>query len=117
MAKIITPDCWVIVKITPKVEGGELHYRVFGGWFGGFGGNDAWKMNSGIEQVEDCGTHWRFHGHSGSFYDCHKGSEGLRTGYLRGVLLNLHDEASSYAELAQIDFNHFIKEFNDQDRN
>ena len=40
------PENWVIVKINDV-------YKVFGGWRGGFATGDSWKLNSGIEAIEE----------------------------------------------------------------
>lgn len=84
-----TPDRWVVVKITPNDRTTKPHYRVFATWYGGWGGSDSWKINSGIvkaEKVEEGG--WRFWGSSGSVYHCHPNGWGT-SGYGEGVLQNL----------------------------
>jgi len=69
------PDNWVVVKI----KGDDPHYRVLGGWSGGYLDGDSWRMNSGITRVVDADDHWlHFHGSSGSVYRCNKGSYTLR---------------------------------------
>jgi hypothetical protein len=40
-----TPENWVILKIT---NNGEIVYKVFGSWAGGYLGSDNWRINSGI---------------------------------------------------------------------
>lgn len=63
-----TPDNWVLLKINnPK----DSHYRVFGGWFGGYLGSDSWRLNSGIVRHEFDGEYWKFYGSSGSCYKCY----------------------------------------------
>ena len=76
---INTPNEWVVVKIK-EPDTGETIYKVFGGWWGGYGASDSWKMNSGIvKAVKSDYTHERiekhpewvivdFHGYSGSIY-------------------------------------------------
>jgi hypothetical protein len=69
------PDNWVVIKI----KGDDPHYRVLGGWSGGYLDGDSWRMNSGITRVDDADDHWlHFHGSSGSVYRCNKGSYTLR---------------------------------------
>lgn len=63
------PDVWVVLKIA-RAE--EVHYKVFAGWYGGFANGDSWKLNSGIDKVEEDGDFYLFHGYSGSVYRCHK---------------------------------------------
>jgi hypothetical protein len=86
-----SPDRWVIVKIiTPK----EHLYKVFASWYGGYGGSDSWKMNSGITRatlVKDC---WEFDGSSGSVYSCHKDYYGTN-GYGGSVLSNIIGQAQA----------------------
>ena len=73
---IYTPDNWVVIKI----NGPTPHYRVLGGWSGGYLDGDSWRMNSGIVRVEDdvAGHCFRFYGSSGSCYVCRKHSYTLR---------------------------------------
>lgn len=68
------PDNWVIIKI----KGDDPHYRVLGGWSGGYTTGDSWRMNSGITKVEFENDQYIFHGSSGSKYICHKDTYGLR---------------------------------------
>jgi hypothetical protein len=70
-----TPDRWVIVEINSK-EHGKIR-KVLGSWYGGFGGSDSWRMNSGIEEVIDQGKYYDVVGYSGSIYKCYKNSEGM----------------------------------------
>ena len=69
-----TPDLWVIVEINS--EHGKLR-KVLGSWYGGYGGSDSWRMNSGIEEVIDQGDYYDVVGYSGSIYKCYKNSEGM----------------------------------------
>ncbi len=66
------PDRWMLIKIT----GNDPHYRVFGSWYGGYGGGDSWRMNSGITQLIEEDDHYLFIGSSGSTYACHKDAYG-----------------------------------------
>jgi hypothetical protein len=69
------PDNWVVLKIT---QGNTVGYKVLAGWSGGYLDSDAWRMNSGITEVEDDGDWLLFSGHSGSVYRCGKSRYGLR---------------------------------------
>ena len=68
------PDNWVIIKM----KGDDPHYRVLGGWSGGYLDGDSWRMNSGITRVDDADEDWFFYGSSGSVYRCNKRSYTLR---------------------------------------
>ncbi len=68
-----TPDRWVVVKI----GGPDPHYRVLGGWSGGYLDGDSWRMNSGIIKVDFDGDYWFFYGSSGSVYKCYVDSYGF----------------------------------------
>lgn len=68
------PDNWVVIQI----KGDDPHYRVLAGWSGGYTTSDHWRMNSGIEKVEEDDSYLYFYGSSGSVYRCHKESYGLR---------------------------------------
>lgn len=71
-----TPDKWIVIKIT--YENGEILYKVFATWYGGYLGSDSWRMNSGIKDVDvqsdDC--YIDFIGYSGSVYRCINGRYG-----------------------------------------
>lgn len=69
------PDCWVVIKIT---NNDEVLYKVLAGWGGGYSSGDAWRVNSGINNVFDIDGEYHFYGHSGSNYICHKEAYGLR---------------------------------------
>ena len=81
-----TPDRWAIVRITSK-EYPQID-KVVGSWFGGYGGSDSWRMNSGIERVADAGDFYHIYGYSGSIYHCRKGCEGM-SAYTEMVMNNM----------------------------
>lgn len=68
------PDNWVIIK----VKGDDPHYKVLGGWSGGYTTGNSWRMNSGIVEVSEASDAFYFKGSSGSVYKCGKQSYGLR---------------------------------------
>lgn len=68
-----TPHKWVVVKI----GGPDPHYRVLGGWSGGYLDGDSWRMNSGITRADFDGDYWYFYGSSGSCYKCYVDSYGF----------------------------------------
>jgi len=68
------PDNWVLLKFTCN---GEIIYKVFAGWHGNYLEGDSWKLNSGINKIEEDGEYYLFHGYSGSVYRCHKASYGM----------------------------------------
>jgi len=73
------PDKWCLVDL------GEGVVKVMACWSGGYLDGDSWKLNSGIESVEDGESAWRFIGHSGSVYECRKNGYG-QTAYGAAVL-------------------------------
>lgn len=70
-----TPDKWILVKVT--TEDKEVLYKILAGWYGGYTTGDSWKLNSGIESVEEFPEYYLVKGFSGSIYRCFKNSEGL----------------------------------------
>ena len=100
-----TPDNWVILKVTLT---DETFYKVLVGWSGGYLDGDAWRMNSGIDKVEEDGDYYLFIGASGSVYKCHKASETLRmnNAYIYQRLIDKHPD-----KIKIIDYKDFIKEF------
>jgi hypothetical protein len=81
-----TPDLWTIVRITssdnPKID------KVVGSWYGGYGGSNEWRMNSGIEKIVEHEKHYDIHGYSGSVYKCYKGKKGM-SAYTNMVMNNM----------------------------
>ena len=75
------PDKWVMLKFN---HNGEVIYKVLASWYGGFATGDSWKLNSGVTKIEEDGQLYRFHGSSGSVYQCHKATYGM-SGYTMGV--------------------------------
>lgn len=75
------PEGWVVFKIRDV-------YKVFGSWGGGYLDGDSWRINSGIESIEEEVDALVFKGYSGSEYFCLKGSYGRISGYNLSVLNN-----------------------------
>lgn len=84
------PDKWAIIKIVMK-DTGETLYKVMGSWYGGFGGSNSWKLNSGIEKIEKIDGFFHYHGYSGSVYVCHESTYGMSM-YTHGVYQSYHDQ-------------------------
>jgi len=74
------PDQWCIIRIFDSV------YKVFGSWSGGYLDGDSWKLNSGIDRIEEDGDYWLFYGYSGSCYRCHKKTYGISSPYNGAIL-------------------------------
>ena len=81
---LYTPNEWAVIKIKDP-DGGYL-YKVFGGWWGGYGDGDRWRMNSGITKAEKVDYYDArhpdaviidFHGYSGSIYRVNQIAYGL----------------------------------------
>jgi hypothetical protein len=68
------PDNWVVIRI----NGDTPHYKVLGGWNGGYLAGSSWRMNSGIVKFEETDNFYKFYGYSGSCYLCSKEAYGLR---------------------------------------
>ena len=92
------PDSAVVIKIT---HNNDTHYRVFGGWLGGYTNGSSWRVNSGVAKVEYDKDYYYFHGESGSVYKCKKG-EPYFDSYLSGVLNNLCDGVISQGGQVEI---------------
>ena len=65
------PERWTLVRVSPDMV------KVMAAWSGGYLHGDSWKMNSGIESIEETDESYIFTGHSGSTYECRKGSYGI----------------------------------------
>ena len=82
-----TPESWVILEILTKQS--TVVYKVFGMWSGGYLHGDSWRMNSGIDKMEEDDKHYSFIGFSGSTYICKKGSyriNGYGGSVLKGIV-------------------------------
>jgi len=80
MKRIYEPEEWVLVKVDEDLV------KVFGSWRGGYISGDSWRMNSGIEKIEEDGDYWLFIGYSGSVYKCHKDAYRITSPYNEGIL-------------------------------
>jgi len=93
------PDNWVIVKVVGR---GDTYYKVLAGWSGGYLDGDSWRLNSGIEKVEESEDYYDFIGYSGSVYRCRKNCEVVRMN-IGGVLSQcLEREGVSLVEAKDI---------------
>lgn len=70
-----TPERYIILKLPDNL------YKVYATWAGGYLGADRWKLNSGIEKVEEDDDYYYFIGFSGSCYKCYKKAYGTITAY------------------------------------
>ena len=86
-----TPDQWTVIRIHAP---GQVIYKVFASWSGGYAGSDSWKLNSGIVRATFTDPYWEFDGSSGSVYRCNKDSYGTN-GYGSMVLSNLISNADA----------------------
>ena len=64
-------DNWQVLKIITEKE---TFYKLLAGTSGGYLTGNSWMLNSGIEECEEDGDYYLFHGTSGSTYKCHKES-------------------------------------------
>jgi len=90
-----TPDRWVILKLPNN------YYKVFGTWAGGYLDEGRWKLNSGINKVEQDKSFYYFIGFSGSCYKCHKKGYGTKAPYGLGILNKIIELGSGQIELME----------------
>jgi hypothetical protein len=83
------PDRWTVLRIHAT---GQVIYKVFASWSGGYTGSDSWKLNSGIVRATLVEDNWEFDGSSGSVYSCHRDAYGTN-GYGGHVLNGLLEKA------------------------
>lgn len=106
------PDKWVVLRLTQP--DGEVWFRLFGGWYGGYLHGDSWRANSGITKIVVKDDHYGVYGSSGSCYICYKEAEGL-SGYMDSVLYGFQQaahEQKAKVELCTID--QCMKELNNE---
>ena len=80
----IQPNSWIILEINQKGE--EPIYKILCSWYGGYGGGDEWKLNSGIKEVKREKDFVDFIGFSGSIYRCYRNSERFS-----GIMASVYD--------------------------
>jgi hypothetical protein len=93
---VYNPEEWMLVRIT----GTHPHYRVFGSWRGGYLNGDSWRLNSGIVSVNRSAEDndiLEIHGHTGSIYEVHTSTYGIRSPYNRGELDGLVERSGNNA--------------------
>ena len=105
-----TPDYWTIVKITTPQD--KLIYKVFATWRGSYTMNEAWRMNSGITNVEIEGNYIKFYGTSGSVYKLvNKESEYRTTAYTQSILEHMKQQLGKLnGRIEELPFNTNWKE-------
>lgn len=91
MSREYNLDLWRLVRLGKP---GNLYYRIFGCWYGGFASGDSWKLSSGVEEDKASfdGDWFTLPQSSGSVYKIHKNNQGL-SGYGRGVIMSFVKEA------------------------
>jgi len=84
------PDKWSIIKQTH--EDGEIWYRLFANFYGGYVNGDSWRINSGIDVVKEDDKSFTINGaKSNTIYMCNKKSYGI-TSYGMLVFSSLQSE-------------------------
>ena len=73
---------------------GNVCYNVLASWYGGFTRGNSWKLNSGVNRVEEDKNYYYFYGASGSVYQCHKKTYGM-SAYTMGILNQFYQDAKS----------------------
>lgn len=68
------PDRWRIIFVESD-EGS--YYKVLAAWVGGYAKEDSWKINSGINAIDEHTHYYDVHGYSGSLYRLYKERDGL----------------------------------------
>lgn len=106
------PDGWKLVKI---INNGEVLYKVFATWSGGYTQCDSWRMNSGIVRYDLDGDLVHMHGFSESIYTLRLSDEDRINLYGRMVLESMMNEANAMTSISTevITLEKFLGEFND----
>jgi len=89
------PHRWVILKLPNNL------YKVFGTWSGGYLDGDRWKLNSGIQKVEQDNNFYYFFGYSGSCYKCHKNGYGINSSYGTGILNKMTEQLNGQIKVLE----------------
>ena len=92
MSRTYNPDNWVVLKIS---DSKGFFYKVLGGWSGGYLSGNSWRLNSGVSDVIFEDGMFFFYGASGSCYECHSDSYGLKMNNAHVVELLQSKQAES----------------------
>lgn len=97
------PEAWVLLDM------GENVFKIFGAWRGSYLTGESWKMNSGIESVEEFEEYYDVLGYSGSIYRCYKNSVHSGGMYTSRVL---DDYKRKLPQIKEIDMEDYLAKIN-----
>jgi hypothetical protein len=103
------PDCWLIIKT--EYQGIPTH-KIFGSWYSSYLDGSAWRLNSGITEIEDKEDYYIFHGESGSCYGCYKSGYGISAygqSIINGFYKKLKDVDCVFEVLDEEEANKYIE--------
>lgn len=86
------PDKWILVEISDYPN--KPIRKVLASWYGGYLGNNSWRISSSIVKIEEDEINYTFFTESGSYYICDKENYGM-SAYTVGVLKELTEHAES----------------------
>lgn len=96
-----TPDKWLVLKIINN-NTQEILYKVFATWYDGYSGNNSWRINSGIKEINIHENDYiDFIGYSGSCYRCIIGCYGTNL-YSQGVLNNIIEQGKKVNHIIEV---------------
>lgn len=82
------PDKWVIVEIS---DGNHTFRKILSSWYGGYLGNDSWRLSSMLVDAKESETEYHFTTET-SAYVCNKNTIGMNL-VASGVLNDLIERA------------------------
>jgi len=101
-----TPDAWKIMKISG--DNGPA-YKVLSGWNSGYLTTDGWRLNSGIEKVEESGEFYYITGRSGSIIKANKKAEGFISAN-RSIFDKLKEQETESLKIETIDMKDYLNQ-------
>jgi Fe-S cluster biogenesis protein NfuA len=104
-----TPDRWLIIKT--EYQGLTTH-KIFGSWYSSYLDGAAWRLNSGITEIEDKELYYIFHGESGSCYGCSKsryGTSAYGQSIINGFMNDLKDVDCVFEVMDEEEANKYIE--------
>lgn len=107
---VYTPDCWKIIKITPKDSTIKPYFRILASWGGSYLYGASWKISSGIETFNKNGEYYYSDQNSGSIYKLHESAERM-SGIMQSILGAVEQDSKQIkVEVYTLDM--FLGEFN-----
>ena len=95
---IYQPDNWVVMKICSE---GKSFFKLIAGWSGGYLDGNSWRINSGINDIQEDDSFYYIHGNSGSLYKCLKDAQFQRMN-ISGIVAKMENLGAQIVDINEV---------------